>query len=67
MKWLGIAVLILAVLATLPVWRIAGGRTGYTAWELYSRTKECRHIPVEEAKARAKAAYLSVSAGVGGV
>ena len=54
MKWL----LILAVLAVAPIWRVAGSKEGYPVWEAgVKHLKEVKHIPIEEASRRARVAY----------
>ena len=56
---LGITV---GVISILPIWRIAGSKQGYTAWQAFaSKTK---HITAEEAIRHAREAYCECEGGI---
>lgn len=60
MKFLALSLLILSF---LPIWRIAGSKEGYNAWQVLSQGYQ-KHIGTEEATERAVEAYhLAGSAG----
>lgn len=53
-------ILPIVLLALAPIWRVAGSKEGYAAWEAaVKHLREAKHIPVEEAKSRARMAYLA--------
>lgn len=57
-----ILLLMLLILAATPIWRVAGSKEGYTGWEAgVKHLREAKHIPVEEAIAKARSAYLTTN------
>lgn len=58
----GISILAVLLLAIAPIWRVAGSKDGYSAWEAARKhIQEVKHIKAEEAVERARVAYRLAS------